>query len=564
MSASRNKITTGNADVEQQLADLHRKYRIMEGNRKSYSEDSQNIIKRQRAAIEKLKQDSAALKEELAMESKDDLAPASMSVQQQISKLQDLADTYTKKIELEKRRVEELEAQTSMCVAKAMDQRRMMGGINAAKENNQQVSKQVKVLENRLDKALIKFNEALSANRALREEIDNLRRERVVFDQIYKKLERELHEMKKEMANVIEISNIAYEARDQAQNEMAALRAQADKEQAAFEAEWRELGKLIEADKKMKDIMKKDSKSPHRYGEMSMEDEVKLRKKVIKGNWGIAKDKAGGQVSVDKVHSYEEAFASIKAATGISDIDKLVTSFIDAEDQNFSLYHYVSELNTELEKLEEQVAELHSEIERYKGAGDSDDATRKKILQDLEERFTATEAKSVGFENRYASAMRTIAALKTGVNSIYQKIGCAGTKTTGTGVKALLGQDGPNEQNMLQYLGLIEGRANEVLQMYASSQLTQATAVMVDSAAPGTDAGRPALLGSGPQTAPGASTLAIEPPSTADEYASDEESEEEQDDRPLTVAELQAKTLRNLNKREARGSRLSRHQRQRR
>merc|ERR1712139_137302 len=202
----------------------------------------------------------------------------------------------------------------------------------------------------------------------------------------------------------------------------------------------------------------------------------------------------------------------------------------------------------------EQVAELHSEIERYKGAGDSDDATRKKILQDLEERFNATEAKSVGFENRYASAMRTIAALKTGVNSIYQKIGCAGTKTTGTGVKALLGQDGPNEQNMLQYLGIIEGRANEVLQMYASSQLTQA-AVMVDSTAPGTDA-RPTLLGSGPQTAPGASTLAIEPPSTADEYASDEESEEEQDDRPLTVAELQAKTLLNLNKREARGSRL--------
>jgi len=42
-----------------------------------------------------------------------------------------------------------------------------------------------------------------------------LRRERVVFDQINAKLAKELHEKKKEMAQIIEISNIAYEARDQ-------------------------------------------------------------------------------------------------------------------------------------------------------------------------------------------------------------------------------------------------------------------------------------------------------------------------------------------------------------
>jgi hypothetical protein len=33
---------------------------------------------------------------------------------------------------------------------------------------------------------------------------------------VYKKLERELHEKKREIASVIDVSNIAYEARDQA------------------------------------------------------------------------------------------------------------------------------------------------------------------------------------------------------------------------------------------------------------------------------------------------------------------------------------------------------------
>lgn len=40
------------------------------------------------------------------------------------------------------------------------------------------------------------------------------RRERVVFDNVYKKLERELLEKKKQMANIIELSNLSYEQRD--------------------------------------------------------------------------------------------------------------------------------------------------------------------------------------------------------------------------------------------------------------------------------------------------------------------------------------------------------------
>jgi len=60
---------------------------------------------------------------------------------------------------------------------------------------------------------MVKFNDSLTRNRELREQIDNLRRERLVFDSIYKKLERELNEKKTQMAEVIEVSNASYEAR---------------------------------------------------------------------------------------------------------------------------------------------------------------------------------------------------------------------------------------------------------------------------------------------------------------------------------------------------------------
>jgi hypothetical protein len=44
--------------------------------------------------------------------------------------------------------------------------------------------------------------------------------------------------------------------------------------------------------------------------------------------WSSQKDRTQAAVSLEKVESYEEAFAKIEAATGIHDIDILVTNFI--------------------------------------------------------------------------------------------------------------------------------------------------------------------------------------------------------------------------------------------
>lgn len=53
------------------------------------------------------------------------------------------------------------------------------------------------------------------------------------------------------------------QARDAAQAEMVALKSQADREQQEFEAKWRELGDLIERDRKGKDAPK-SPKGRHR------------------------------------------------------------------------------------------------------------------------------------------------------------------------------------------------------------------------------------------------------------------------------------------------------------
>ncbi|GBG64565.1 hypothetical protein CBR_g45259 [Chara braunii] len=84
-----------------------------------------------------------------------------------------------------------------------------MGGVNAAKEANYLISKRMKILENRLDKVMIKYNEALTRNRELHDVIDNLRWERLITSQIQDALYKELQHKRRDISRIVEISNLA-------------------------------------------------------------------------------------------------------------------------------------------------------------------------------------------------------------------------------------------------------------------------------------------------------------------------------------------------------------------
>merc|ERR1719230_2257750 len=169
-----------------------------------------------------------------------------MASTEAIAKLHDEADRYISFIELERKNSKSTTDHITLMKQQILHTRKSMGGVNAARENQAMIQKQIRILENRLDKALVKFNEALAYNKKLRDEIDDLRRERVVFDNIYKKLDKELHEKKKQMANIIELSNLSYEQRDTYQMEIAAIEQANRKDQGDFEEQMLELSNVLE------------------------------------------------------------------------------------------------------------------------------------------------------------------------------------------------------------------------------------------------------------------------------------------------------------------------------
>ena len=93
--------------LDAELEELQRRYRMMEGDRKSYADEVANVVRKQKAQIEKQKRENSQLKNELSLQARSAAMGESGIVSTHITKLQDTIDAITRQVEAEKRRGEE-------------------------------------------------------------------------------------------------------------------------------------------------------------------------------------------------------------------------------------------------------------------------------------------------------------------------------------------------------------------------------------------------------------------------------------------------------------------------
>ena len=111
-----------------------------------------------------------------------------------------------------------------------------------------------------------------------------------------------------------------------------------------------------------------------------------------------------------------------------------------------------------MDELEEEIKKIREEIDKYRGHGVNNENNREKILDKLNKELQETEGETKEYEKQYTETMKTINALKIGIQSIFERIGC-----TTEAIPELIGSDCVTESNMMHYLGVIEQRTNEVL-----------------------------------------------------------------------------------------------------
>ena len=177
--------------------------------------------------------------------------------------------------------------------------------------------------------------------------------------------------------------------------------------------------------------------------------------------------------SIERVQNFEEAFDKIIAATGVTDIEGLVRTFIQNEDHNFSLFNYVNEQNNKIEKLQEQIQSLGAEEIKFAAESGDDFHQHKQALKELESKLQTNDSSAEKYEIRCQDLQRKIENLKRGIQSIHEKFSFnEGEEKMNHGLAEML----VTESNMVQHLAVIEQKANTILLKYAEMLQSVATA----------------------------------------------------------------------------------------
>ena len=148
---------------------------------------------------------------------------------------------------------------------------------------------------------------------------------------------------------VIENSKQAYEHREEAQTRMMMMKDKEDKDRSQLNAELKELVRIIDHDKKLKEFMKIKTQ------ERQEDEELVTYRKKKEAELAEKKRKEKEEHSVE---AYEAKFKEIEQITGERDLDKLVEKFIQVENKNYALFNYVNELNNQVELLQEQIDQV--------------------------------------------------------------------------------------------------------------------------------------------------------------------------------------------------------------
>ncbi|GMF14802.1 unnamed protein product [Phytophthora fragariaefolia] len=501
-----------------------------------------------RETIQRLQNQNKLLKQELSIEAR---ATREMLGQEKRSRVEQLRATlaaFARKLDKAQRQVERTEQVMARKtqelaalrlalqpipaheVAAAIAGEGESGKPLAAAAAAAAASGRLRMAENRLELALVRKNEVESTNKHVLARVEAARRDRTIFDGIYKKLERETSVSKSRHEQAIADLARATQARDALAQEVAQLQDAAEREQLEYEHQFQELKHSIahwrhEIGVRMAASELQSSRAG--YGgsggldPSSEQDKAKggagaLSRVTALSSWKIGVDRALTSVPDSLVTKYDQAFAAIRERTGLQDASALARDLLARDAANFQRFKRVEELSREEVALQTQVAALTSQIEAFKAReGIASRASQKQQCRRVEVTLRETQQACDELDAEIEERDAVLGRIKASVHSVHNTLAHAASGAASGGAAAgnatVLGQ-GITDTNVIEYLQAIEMYTTELLQSKANGSLSETSPAkarqiqiqnqaLVQSSAYGA-ATMPLPVGHGPPTLP--------------------------------------------------------------
>merc|ERR1719277_1991616 len=304
-----------------------------------------------------------------------------------ITRLSEDISSTTKRLELEKRRLNKLDQEVES--TRLEHQKKVLrippkgskGKDDKEKGKKEQKVESIRTLEHRKMQAVAQLDALENENKEIRVRIDSTRRERMQMNQIFKKLHVDIKENIGQVTTLQRDTDTARNQQEDAQNRVLALKKQLEHERKVFNEQVKQMHKKMQDEvqgQRQEDLRQtkeatikkettlKDPKKTKTLGLMAEEEESfnsqALMRRILKLAFLNAIQRRHIKSHKKNIEVFEQAFMTIKSTTGISDIEEIVKIFVKLEQRNFSLLTYVNMLNREIETFEMSNRELDQQL----------------------------------------------------------------------------------------------------------------------------------------------------------------------------------------------------------
>ncbi|CDI98280.1 coiled coil domain containing protein 151 [Echinococcus multilocularis] len=270
------------------------------------------------------------------------------------------------------------------------------------------VGKILRDLDNRLDKAKLKCEEADHIYRAYKQIKEKLEEEQLTFPACLENLENQIKDSKKELEKLQRMHYDAMLAKDSALRELKFREEKNKNDRRRRDIEISALRKAAE-----------DKRSKADFGEkklMTVSSSEDGHSYLPYGAFGPKEEQ------LQKIKMYEDMYRKIRDVTGVQDVVKMVARFESQLETMEHLNTLKTEGETVIAELQSQFKNLKMELDDLKYTGESELEGNQKLVKEYEEKVKEVTAERDALQQQLDEVSSLIVHCKAGMIHICEKL----------------------------------------------------------------------------------------------------------------------------------------------
>ncbi|CCI48637.1 unnamed protein product [Albugo candida] len=408
---------------------------------------------------------------------------------EQLFELQTKSDFYSKKILEQKARYQDLNARwrnqqeelTKWRIKRSTGCQRD-GGVYAVRTRLASEQRDASKLEKRLSACKSRESKFLAQSQQLREQIDVLRAERSATQNAYYKEQKKLRDIEKKMQAIFKESTYLMAERDKVAAQAYLLDQEDAEDQQEFDNVFLSLTEIVRRERENAESYRKQVLQQYTL------DEVEELKEIPAGNEKLTPTlKPVQEAYTTDVPPDDKSPFETDCTDADGDFEKNGNDMRN-EEEYFSLYRHLQNINLEIEQVENEKKELEKKIEINSQEQSIESPTRKKktLEQLVKTRQKLVEEKSE-YDRMCKLSQQEFRSYARSVEHLYNVLKCndiqgdecQGKVSTNTPSEKCLRQnslndillmEGVTEATIIQLLQVIEGRSNDIIEQFSSLQ----------------------------------------------------------------------------------------------